>query len=372
MNTKERIDNTFSKLGLKEPFIAAVMTKIKKVISDEIPTAATDGKSILYNADFVAKQSDRQLFGLTVHEALHIVLLHPWRRGDRDHQLWNIANDAIINAYIKKQGYFLPEGAVFIDWVTDSMSSEEVYKRLKQQQEDGDGQGQGEGESGGFDGTGDLIDAASDATLADLEATIIASAQAAKECGYNSGIVDSILKNVGQSRVDWRNELRAMLSSSMQDDYSYARLSRRFIGQGIYLPALHNEAVGGIVVGIDSSGSMTKKELQQTACEIQAIVDDLTPEFVEVVFCDTRVRKVQRFDRGEDIELHMAGGGGTRFKPVFDHINTMSDVVHGMIYFTDMYGDLDECPDPNIPVIWANTGNCQTDVPFGVVCNVDF
>jgi predicted metal-dependent peptidase len=369
MDTKERIDLTFSKLGLREPFIAAVMTKVKRVISDTIPTAGTDGITIFYNPDFADKQNERQLFGLTLHEALHIILLHPWRRGDRDHKLWNIANDAIINSYIKKRGYFLPEGAVFIDWVTEDMSSEYVYDRLKQDQQQDSDSGQG---AGGFDGEGDLFDAPSDATLADLEATIIASAQAAKECGHGSGLIDSILKNVGTPKVDWRNETRAMLTSSMAADYTYARFSRRFIGQGMYMPSLHSEALGGIVIGIDSSGSMTQDELNQTASEVQSIFDDLSPEFVEVVFCDTDVRSVRRFERGKDIELKLAGGGGTRFKPVFDHVLGMSDVVHGVIYFTDMEGDLKECPDPNMPVIWANTGHHQKiNVPFGVVANVE-
>lgn len=373
MDTKERIDLTFSKLGLREPFIAAVMTKVKRVISDTIPTAGTDGITIFYNPAFADKQNDRELFGLTLHEALHIILLHPWRRGDRDHKLWNIANDAIINSYIKKRNYFLPEGAVFIDWVTEDMSSEHVYARLKEERDnDQSGDGEGEGEGGGFDGEGDLFDAPSDAMLADLEATIIASAQAAKECGHGSGLVDSILKNVGKPKVDWRNETRAMLASSMAADYTYQRFSRRFIGQGMYMPSLHSEALGGIVFGIDSSASMTQEELNQTATEIQAICDDLCPEFVEVVFCDTSVRSVKRFDRGDDIELKLVGGGGTRFKPVFDHVNNMSDQVHGVVYFTDMEGNLNECPDPNVPVIWANTGRHQShNVPFGVVANVE-
>jgi hypothetical protein len=54
---------------------------------------------------FIAPLSDEQLFGLVLHEASHVVLMHMWRRDGRDMALWNYANDAIINAYIKGRGW---------------------------------------------------------------------------------------------------------------------------------------------------------------------------------------------------------------------------------------------------------------------------
>lgn len=310
---ENRLSIAYSKLSLREPFIAAVMTRIKREISDEVPTAATDGTRVIYNPDFMDKCSDEELFGLALHESLHIILMHMWRRGERDPKLWNFANDAIINAYIRSKQYQLPEGGVFVGWVRDSMDSEYVYKRMQKdqdedQQQSGSGGGGGEegdsdAQAGGFDGTGDLMDAPSDATMTDLEATIQASAEMAKACGQGSALIDNILKGTGKSRVDWRNEMRAMLTSASNDDYTYRRPSRRFIAQGTYLPSLYSEGLGPVLIAIDSSASMSERELCQIASETQQIFEDLNPAFVRVVYCDTQIQRSQDFQQGDDVEL---------------------------------------------------------------------
>lgn len=384
----DRLETAYSKLGLREPFIAAVMTRIKREVSNEVSTAATDGTRVIYNPDFIEKQNNEELFGLVLHESMHVILMHMWRRDGRDPDLWNYANDAIINAYIRKRGYSLPDGGVFVSWVQDSHSSEYVYRKLKQEQDKQDnnsgsaGKGEGEGEgsggdgkpkpqrAGGFDGKGDLIDAPNEATKNDLEATIMASAEMAKACGDNSGLVNSILKRAGKSSVDWRTELRAMLTASSSSDYSYRRPSRRFIAQGLYMPSLYNEGLGPVVIAVDSSASMTQQELSQIAEETQQIIEDLRPEFVRVVYCDTSIKNTQDFQQGDDIDLECVGGGGTSFKPVFDYVSMEMPNAVGVVYFTDMEGNLEECTEPHCPVIWANTGKQVNQVPFGVVTDV--
>ena len=52
---ENRLSIAYSKLSLREPFIAAVMTRIRRQISDEVPTAATDGTRVIYNPDFMDK-----------------------------------------------------------------------------------------------------------------------------------------------------------------------------------------------------------------------------------------------------------------------------------------------------------------------------
>ena len=390
-NTTERLELAYSKLGLREPFIAAVMTRVKREVTDSVPTAATNGTVCKYNPEFVAKQSDEQLFGLVLHESCHVVLMHMWRREGRDPALWNYANDAIINAYIRSRQYQLPHGGVNLGWVRDSHSSEEVYEKLKQnppppQPSKGKGKGdksQGQGDegsgdedgdeqanSGGFDGTGDLEDAVDEATRTDMEATIVAAAQMAKECGHGSALIDRILENVGQPHVRWQDVLRSMLTESAASDYTYRRPARRFIGSGLYLPSLHCEAMGGLAVGFDTSGSMGPKECDQIAAELQAIVDDLQPAFVEVVYCDARVTHVERFERDEPLKLHPKGGGGTRFAPVFEHLADSDEHYVGLVYFSDMEGPLNDIPEPSFPTIWADIGRSHPQPPFGTRVDV--
>jgi predicted metal-dependent peptidase len=374
-NFQERIDLAFSKLGLREPFIAAVMTRVKREVSDKVPTAGTNGNWVRFNPTWCEPLTDEELFGLALHESCHVVLMHMWRREGRDPRIWNVANDALINAYIKSRGWQLPKGGVHLNWVKEEHSSEYVYNKLKeqqqQQQQSGGGSGDGEGGDddgiggGGFDGQGDLEDAQDEATRVDMEATIMASAKMAKDCGQGSSLIDRVLENVGPPNVRWQDVLRSMMTESAAADYSYLRPSRRFIGSGLYLPSLRSDALGGLAIGFDTSGSMGQKECDQIAAELRAIVDDLQPAFVEVVYCDYDVTHTERFERDEVLALHPRGGGGTRFQPVFKHFAETGERYAGLIYFTDMEGNLAECEEPDMPVVWADIGYSHPQEPFG-------
>ena len=376
-----RIDLAFSKLGLREPFVAAVMTRIKREVSESVPTAGTNGSWVRFNPTWCEPLTDEELFGLVLHESCHVVMMHMWRREGRDMRVWNIANDALINAYIKSRGWQLPKGGVHIGWVREEHSSEYVYEKLREQQKQkqesgGAGAGGDDGEDGddmgggGFDGQGDLEDAIDEATRVDLEATIVASARMAKDCGQGSSLIDRVLDNVGAPTVNWTDVTRSMLTESSAADYTYMRPSRRFIASGLYLPSLRTEALGGLAIGFDTSGSMGQKEANRIGAELQAIVDDLSPAFVEVVYCDSVVTRVERFERDDQLVLRPSGGGGTRFKPVFDHFADTGDHYCGMIFFTDMEGNLRECEEPEYPMIWADIGSSHPEAPFGTRVNV--
>jgi len=371
MELMNRLDLAYSKLGLREAFIAAVMTRVKREVSDRVPTAGTNGNWVRYNPAFCDPLTDEELFGLVLHESCHVVLMHMWRREGRDSRLWNVANDAIINAYIKSRGWQLPKGGVHLKWVREEMSSEEVYNKLKEQQQEQQQSGGGSGDddddmgAGGFDGTGDLEDAQDEATRVDMEASIVAAAKMAKDCGQGSSLIDRVLEHVGESKVRWQDVTRSMLTESAAADYTYLRPSRRFIGSGLYMPSLRSDALGGLAIGFDTSGSMGPDECNQIAAELQAIVDDLNPAFVEVVYCDYSVTHTERFERDEPLQLRPKGGGGTRFQPVFEHFANQDERYCGMIFFTDMEGNLAECEEPPFPMIWADIGYSHPREPFG-------
>ncbi len=370
----DRIDLAYSKLGLREAFIAAVMTRVKREVSDKVSTAGTNGTWVRFNPQFCEPLTDEELFGLVLHESCHVVMMHMWRREGRDPRIWNYANDALINAYIKSRGWQLPKGGVHLGWVKEEHSSEYVYNKLKEQQQEQQSKGGGgggdegdedDGMGGGFDGKGDLEDAQDDATRVDMEATIVASAKMAKECGQGSSMIDRVLERVGDPMVRWQDVCRSMMTESCAADYTYTRPSRRFIGSGLYLPSLRSDALGGLAIGFDTSGSMGPKECNQIAAEIQAIVDDLQPSFVEVVYCDYAVTHVERFERDDPLVLRPKGGGGTRFAPVFEHFAESGEQYCGMIFFTDMEGNLRECEEPPFPTIWADIGYSHPQEPFG-------
>ena len=405
MNIEERIELAYSKLGLREPFIAAVVGRLPKIVVDGDPnlTAVTNGDWLKFGREWVTKYvpDDEELFGLCMHEALHVVWMHMWRREGRHPSIWNIANDAIINRTILNKGYRIPKGGVLIDWATETMDSEEAYNRLMKEPEEDDGDGDGDGGEGddgsegdggsgppsekqtgttkkfgkgGWNKQGDLVDAEEDSKQANMEATIRACAEMARACGDSSSIVDRVLGSIPKATVNWKDEVRAALTSSSRDDFTYRRFSRRFMARGLYLPSLYSEAMGGLIIGFDTSGSVTPNDARQICGEIQGIVNDLSPEWVEVVYCDSQVQRTQRFERGDELRLNPPQGGGTRFKPVFDYADERQqagDRIAAMIYLTDMEGNLEELIEPDYPVVFGNVyGSSNATAPFGSVVRV--
>ena len=74
-------------------------------------TISTSPQGIMrFQPDFVARQSPKQLAGLLVHEAMHLMLRHFDRRGKRDHAEFNIAADRSINPGVLACGLELPTG----------------------------------------------------------------------------------------------------------------------------------------------------------------------------------------------------------------------------------------------------------------------
>jgi len=364
-NIEERVDKIAARLTIKEPFLATIFSKLERRY-ESVGTACVDGRTVWFDPTWCGALTNPQLLFVILHETLHVALMHNWRRKNRNPHVFNIACDLVINYTLAKMGYkyMPPEGIAgdSVPWMADTVDSEEAYARLVRE---GQGQGQEQGQGSFGD---DLKDAPGDVSELDMQATIQAAAKMAKACGKESALLDRILGACLEQKVSWLEALRHVLTSSAKGDYTFARVNKRFVSSGVYLPSLWSPSIGGLVVGIDTSGSMGQEELDQAAAEITAIAEDCRPEWVLVLYCDYEIAGVQRFEQGEDIQLSAKGGGGTRFKPVFDYIEEeINEPIAALVYFTDLYGSLSELSQPEYPVIWGSTCNSLVQVPFGDV-----
>lgn len=80
-----------------DPLIFGLMYPVEHICTNNIPTAATDGKRYYWSPKFVIKTSRIGLRLICSHEAWHALYMHPQRRGSRLPKLWNIAVDYIVN-----------------------------------------------------------------------------------------------------------------------------------------------------------------------------------------------------------------------------------------------------------------------------------
>lgn len=202
-----------------------------------------------------------------------------------------------------------------------------------------------------------------------------------------------------KSEIDWVEVLRDFLVSSFPSDNTWSRLNKRHAWRGINLPSKIKSAEGGeVAYMIDTSGSVSQRELDQFASEGEAIaldcgIDRIRVCYIDTDYHDTRnpddntfVRKnsssgdltgdeewwqITEVAQGEELKLYRIGGGGTNFDPPFnlfnDHTDDAQDCV-AIVYFTDGFGSVSDKVEPDVPVLWAiynDRGMEYFDPPFG-------
>ena len=348
----------------------------KTEVSDDIPTACTDGRNTIYGRKFVDKLKESDLKGLILHENLHKAFRHTtvWKHlYKKDARLANMACDFVINLMIHDsdpQGIqvTLPEGGC-LDEKYRGMDAGTVFKLLQQEQEQqggsggkGDGSGDSQSQGGqGFDehdweGADEMSEDEKQQLARDVDQAL---RQGALLAGKMAGNVPREISEAMEAKVDWREVLRDFVNSICQDkdNSTWRRPNRRWVDQNVYMPSSIGEAVGRIVVGIDTSGSIGQAEIGQFLGELLSICNHVQPEAIDLLYWDTSVAGHEVYNRG-DFESLMsstkpAGGGGTDPACVPKYIADKKLEPECVIMLTDGY--VGSWGNWKHPVFWGIT-----------------
>lgn len=391
-------------LILDQPFFGTLALQMPLVADPTTPTAWTDGTRIGYNPAYTATLTGQQLQGLLCHEVLHPALGHNWRRDGRDPQQWNEAADYAINPQVQDAGLILPPNAL-IDASFAGQPAEQIYAarfRPQPQPKPGDDQDDQDDEDGDNNGDnpdpagqgkpgnpgpgqappapdappapGEVRDAPADGpTEAEQKVKVIQAAQAARMQGKLPGGIARLVDELKRSKVDWKSLLRQFVQQTAAADYSWSQPNRRYMAAGLYLPSLRSESMPAIAAGIDASGSISQDEFNDYAAELSAILDECQPEELVTIPFDTRVKsaEVGHYRPGDTIKIETQAGGGTDFRPVFEHIETDGIAPACLIMLTDLEGSFPNEP-PEYPVLWISTNpNKEYEAPFGLTVPMD-
>ena len=376
--SQKTISASLLRLRMRSPFFATLALFARFIPTQRIDTAATDGKNILFNPDYLLSLPTHQQDGLLLHEVLHAALLHVLRRGVRDKEVWNIAADIVVNGIIYQQGCFeLPSGGIR-DTQLEHLSVEEIYELLPQQQcqyclgnldllDSVPGNSRGERLSPLV--SSDRSDSLCETQKAELEshwqnamqqATVIA--RTTSQGKLPAGMARE-LGALDTAQLDWRSYLWRYLVKTPTD---YTEFDRRFIGRGLYLETLQGESVK-VYVAVDTSGSIDEQLLKMFLSEVKGILNSYPHLECELYYADADVYGAYELNPDSEIPQPQ-GGGGTSFVPFFEKI---SDRWDGMttavcVYLTDGYGTFPDTT-PELPVLWVVTpgGLNLSQFPFG-------
>lgn len=411
LTAARKISDARKTLVLDHPFWGALALRLEVVEDASCDTAWTDSVQMGYNPNFVMMLPQIEVVGLVAHEVGHCILNHCFRRDDRDGFGWNVACDFALNAELIRAGFKLPDGALLNDDFS-GRSAEWIYDRLPQR--GGGGQGppsddEEDGKGGQDDGAkqppqknpgggqspksipaapqnqpqqppvGEVRDAPEEAeadagkTEREWRDAVVDAATMVKKLDGLDGGTERVVEEATAAKLDWRQELQRFAQEVATSDYSWEHMDERFYDEDIFVPALHSEGMGHLILVIDSSGSVDSVTLQQYEKEVRTIATECEPERTTVMYCDSEVRAVETYERGDQITLKGRGGGWTDFTPPFEWVEEhLNGRPAAMIYLTDLQpcgGGFPE-REPEYPVLWAATGH-RTDAPFGEVIKVE-
>ena len=342
-------------------------------VSNEIPTACTNGRDVLYGADFIQTLTDPELNAVILHENLHKVYQHHWlwkHLWKEDARLANMSADYVINLEIldvsKKHRDFiqLPESALLEERFR-GMDTQKVFNALKD-----------EGGSGGEEGFDEhnfdeLTEEEKEELGKEIEQAV---RQGALLAGKTGGDQHRAFDELTTPQVDWRDQLREFMSAvaTGNDDSTWRRPNRRWIAQDMYMPSTISESMGPLVVGIDTSGSLGERELASFLSEVIGLCNNVSPELLHLIEVDAKVQNHEVFDRDGFGRLaskrSLKGGGGTDMRVIFKHIEDNNIKPEAVIVLTD--GETPFPAEVKYPTLWAITSKHITS-PVGSTIHID-
>ena len=366
MKKSSKLAKAIARTVLDHPFFATLLLRMQLREDRDIKTACTDGRQIRYNPDFIDSLSVDHIVFVLAHLVMHVAHFHPLRRSGRTLGQFNKAGDYAINGILKKAGLKLLPHALHHESF-DNLAAEQIYDRLPGGSGDGEGDGSENdidqsddpGGCGGFEDARNEYDkplskAERQRKEAEMTVVIQQAAQAAKAQGKLPSSLARLVNELVHPVLDWREILRTFVDHSSGDDYSWNRPNRRHIADGIYLPSFRSNGLKPLVLAIDTSGSITQRELNQFQAELNDILESY-PSTVNIVYCDSEISAIHTITPDEyPVQLKATGFGGTDLCPPFEWAVQNAPDAGCIIYLTDLQGKSPET-DPGIPTLWIST-----------------
>lgn len=357
------------------------LTMIGKVsVSDDVPTAGTNGRDVIYGREFVNKMNDKQMLFVVLHELSHIAWRHTttWKHlYDKDAMLANCACDYVINLQLVDQDPNETEISFplhddgsrmgLLDEKYRGMDAQQVFDLLVKEYGTGQNPRAREGLGGDqfddhdFEGAENLTPEEQQ----ELGSRITQALHQGKQlAGKMGGEVPRSMQGLVEPQVPWTEMLRDLVKVTCKGtgDSSWRKFSKRHLGADIYLPQNINQKIGRICIADDTSGSIGGVIHDTFMSEIKSICDEVMPEGLDLLYWDTRVAGHEFYTETEYESLldttKPRGGGGTDPDCIPAYMKKHSLNPEITIVLTDgCYGSEGDWSSVANPVIWCVVDN---------------
>lgn len=340
--------------------------------SNLIPTAATNGKRILYNPDFFMSLDHEERVFLMLHEAMHCAYLHMDRAAGYCPDVFNVAADHVINLQLKARGFKMPKCGIADDAYT-GLSTEEVYHIIFKE-----GGGNGGGGVPGFGAdlqapAGGPGSAEAEQLKQDIQDILCRAATQSKMSndapGSIPGEIELFLDKLLNPKLPWNRILQKYLNAFSKSDYSFRKPNKRFFPQHI-MPSMYGESLIDLAAFADISGSVTDHEFHVQLSETAGVMKMMKPKQILFGQFDTEIKQIDKINSLADMRhIHFTGRGGTMIEPVLEWANANKPQL--LLVFTDGFFNWPSELTTKVPVIWLIYNNPNFTAPYGKVIHYE-
>ena len=373
---QDQLSRVSKTLIFSEPFYGIFLIGMQKEFSKQCATAGVGkhgiGMRLVINPDFFADLSELHQQGLLKHELLHIAFGHIIMADKYPNKkLFNIAADIEINQYIDKN--MLPAGGLtlgtFKDLRLPKRAGTNKYYKLLQQTMDKNGNSscdavqsildQMDGNSQychkHWEEVTDLPEAEKRLVQKQYEHQMKTTAEEIqKKHGDIPGELAEIIERlfvIPPAKFNWKQYLKRFINNASK--IYTKKLRRKFNKRYSGNPGLKIKHKNHVLVGVDTSGSVSSEELVEFMHELTHM--HKTGNQITVAQFDTQLTSVEDFNPKKNWEIK--GRGGTCFQPVTDHYNDPKNKYSAFICLTD-----GEAPNPdNCPknALWVHSSHSR-------------
>ena len=351
------------------PYLDGAFGSLPGKPSADTGSFGTEGEHLLYSPDYLIA-----LFGVSpgkvrrgyLHVLLHLLYLHPFRRGGRNPQLWNLAADMAVEQILEKEGN--PRLALGPDPVRDvcrpvlgekPRSAEQIYEMLKR----GDFSLPIEQMAASYLADDHRLWEAPEPgareTWEHVLSYLSANRRGGNRPGTRGGSAQEKLEDLRRGIGSYRQYLQQFAVSREEMeldmdsfDYIYYHLGlERYGNLPLIEPLEYREGhkLQELVIAIDTSGSCSLPVVRRFLEETYRILSSRENFFrkmqVYLIQCDCLVQSVAVIHSEEEWKnysrcITIQGRGGTDFTPVFRYVDALRGEgklrdLKALLYFTD-------------------------------------
>jgi len=402
---KELVDQAMIELVLDFPIFAQLITRIGvKCTNSPVPAIAyTDGTGIYINIPYVDYTNEnpnvttkdgrtidqrinkKRMMFIICHELMHLLNL-TFERGEalgiekkvtsankemaNKFEYWNRATDYEINSLLANNERAdgsrntigeLPENCLY-EYEYRNMTAEQIYEKIYEPLDENNGNGQDSNNGGSSDSTSSPLDAPGNAIDIDVHMPILDDTTRNEVINKIQDVLGNCSNGTGSSAIDravqiaykpvpfnWRKALTKYIRGWMKDNYTWNKPSRAGIANKIILPSAGQTPKLHLAVAVDTSGSISDKELNAMMQHLFTILQQFKDFTIDVWCCGSEVypntfRTYTAANKKDVVNFQFESDGGNDMRKNFAFLEEHykgADKPEVFLILSDFYDPLD-------------------------------